>query len=306
MSGLQCRFPLVFGGMLILFGLVLGVPTTVFAATKIPPAPTGCPLLDNANVLAEADEVQLCSTLLDYEKKTGNQLAVLTVATLSGDDIADYANKVARAWGVGDKQANNGALFLAAIQDRKMRIEVGRGLEPMLTDLQASQIIRQKVRPAFQRGEYADGVKRAVSSMIAVIGGERLSEPSRPQTSDIGGLAVLVLQFAFIPFIYLASFLSRSKSWWAGGVIGAIPGLVIAFYHLMGGLAVLAFGVAFGLLLDYLLSKNYQARARNGDDTTWWGSGGGFFGGPGGSGGSGGWGGFGGGDFGGGVSSGDW
>lgn len=288
--------------------LVLGVAffcqLPASAEVNIPEAPRQCPVQDLAEVVPEADETQLCSQLLDYERKTGNQLAVLTIRSLAGNDIADYANKVARAWGVGNKQANNGALFVAAIDDRKMRIEVGRGLEPMLTDLQADQIIRQKIRPYFQQGDYANGIRTGVTSMIAVIGGERLSEPARTKGSDLGNYAVLALQLGFIPFIYLASFLSRSKSWWAGGVIGAVPGIIIAFYHLLGGLFALMFGVLVGLLLDYVLSKNYRNRADEGSDTTWWGSGGGFFGGSSGS--SGGWGGFGGGDFGGGGASGDW
>ncbi|MDQ5963259.1 MAG: uncharacterized protein QG629_341 [Patescibacteria group bacterium] len=275
----------------------------VSAETTVPPKPTNCPVQDQAQVLDAAAESRLCKTLLGYEKKTGNQLAVLTVRTLDGAEITDYANTVARAWGVGNKDANNGVLFVAAIDDSKMRIEVGRGLEPMLTDLQSNQIIRTKIRPYFQKGSYAVGIQTGVESMISVIGGERLSEPSRSSDNDLGSLAIFALQFAFIPFIYLASFLGRSKSWWAGGVIGALPGIVVAFYYLIGGLVALVVGVALGLLLDFILSKNYQARASGGDDTTWWGSGGGF---SGGSSGDGGWGGFGGGDFGGGGASGDW
>lgn len=289
---------------LVVASLLVTMSPTTLASVQVPKAPTNCPVQDIATVIPDTDESRLCSTLLEYEQKTGNQIAVLTVQSLDGNDIADYANKVARAWGVGNEQANNGVLFVTAIDDRKMRIEVGRGLEPMLTDLQSDQIIRQKIRPYFQRSDYAGGIQSGVDSMIAVIGGERLSEPKRSNSQDFGSLAVLILQFAFLPFIYLASFLGRSKSWWAGGVIGAIPGIIIAFYHLLGGLASLVVGVLLGLLLDYLLSKNYQTRASSGDDTTWWGSGGGFFGGSGG--GSGGWGGFGGGDFGGGGSSGSW
>ena len=280
-------------------------PLSVAADVTVPPAPTQCPVQDVAQVIPSADEAKICTILLDYEKKTGNQLAVLMVKSLGGNDITDYSNKVAREWGVGSASANNGALFVAAIDDRKMRIEVGRGLEPMLTDLQSSQIIRTQIRPYFQKGDYAGGVEAGVSAMIRVIGGERLSVPQRSSDKNLGGAAVFILQLAFVPFIYLASFLGRSKSWWAGGVIGAVPGVILAFFHLIGGLATLALGVLIGLLLDYFLSKNYQKRTSSGDDTTWWNSGGGFFGGSS-CGDSGGWGGFGGGDFGGGGSSGGW
>ena len=293
--------------LVVMVGLSLAsfLPICVNALST-PKAPTNCGLLDEAGVLNETDEQNLCKKLIDYENKTGNQLAVLTIKSLDGEDIEGYSNRVARAWGVGDKKANNGALLVVAVEDRKMRIEVGRGLEPMLTDLQANQIIKQKIRPNFQSGNFAGGINSGVDNMISVIGGERLSEPGRSwKADDLGGLIILIIQFVFVPFIYLAAFLGRSKSWWAGGVIGALPGIVIAFYHLIGGLAAVFGGVLVGLLLDYVLSKNYQQRVASGDDTTWFKSGGGFFGGSSG-GSSGGWGGFGGGSFGGGGSSGSW
>lgn len=291
-------------GALGLTVLMAAAPVRV-SALAVPDAPTAAPILDQAKILDETTESRITKKTLEYERQTGNQIAVLTVQKLDGEDIAGYANRVARQWGVGDKKANNGALLLVAVDDRKVRIEVGRGLEPTLTDLQSNLIIRREITPYFKQGDYNRGVENGVSAMIRVIGGEKLSEPRDSSRTPDMGAWVPVLYFLFVPLSYLGSFLARSKSWWLGGVLGAIPGALFTLHSVVAGLITLGAGVFIGLVLDYLLSKNYRERKASGDDTTFWGSGGGFFGGTGG-GSSGGWGGFGGGDFGGGGSSGDW
>jgi uncharacterized protein len=286
--------------------VVSGLAVTTVSALDVPPAPSQTAILDQANIIDDAAEAQLSQKLIDYKAKTGNEIAVLTVQSLQGEDDFDYSFRVAQSWGIGSKEANNGALLFVALEDRKLRIQVGRGLEPYLTDLQSSLIIRQKITPQFKAENYTGGITAGVDAMIAVIGGERLSE-SRSQTSGSGWLEPLIYA-AFFVFAYLASFLARSKSWWAGGVIGAVPGAIM-FFTAAAVLASVVFslGLVLGLLLDYVLSKNYRARAASGDNTGFWHSGGGFFGGSGGfGGGSGGFGGFGGGSFGGGGSGGSW
>lgn len=288
--------------------LVVATPVCAFALA-VPAAPTAAPILDQAKVLDETTESRIAQKTLEYERQTGNQIAVLTIQKLEGEDIAGYANRVAREWGVGAKKANNGALLLVAVDDRKVRIEVGRGLEPTLTDLQSNLIIRQEITPYFKQGDYNRGVENGVNAMIRVIGGERLSEPRGSSRAPDMGAWVPILYFLFVPLSYLGSFLARSKSWWLGGVLGAVPGALFALHSMVAGLVTLGAGAFVGLVLDYLLSKNYRERKASGDDTTFWGSGGGFFGGTGGFGGGssgGGFGGFGGGDFGGGGSSGSW
>lgn len=286
-------------------GIVLLAPLSA-AGLAVPPTPTTAPVLDLAKVLDETTEQRIATTLRIYEDQTGNQLAVLTVPSLEGEDIAGYANRVARQWGVGDKKANNGALLLAAIQDRTVRIEVGRGLEPALTDLQANLIIRQEITPLYKQGNYNGGTENGVNAMIRVIGGERLSEPK--SAAPNAEALVSLLYFIFVPLAYLGAYVARTRSWWLGGVLGAIPGGALMLRSVAAGLVVLAAGSFVGFILDYLLSKNYRERKESGNDTGFWGSGGGFFGGTGGFGGgsSGGWGGFGGGSFGGGGSSGKW
>ena len=96
--------------------------------------------------------------LLHYNQQTGQQMAVVLVPSLDGSDIESYANKLFNDWGIGDKKAENGVLFLAAIQDRRMRFEVGYGNEGNLPDVIAKRIIEQQIKPYFQQGNYAGGI----------------------------------------------------------------------------------------------------------------------------------------------------
>ena len=286
-------------------GMLFG---TSAAALDIPSPPNKTAILDQANVIDDSAEAVLSQKLIDYKSKTGNEIAVLTVKSLEGEDNFDYSYRVAQSWGIGSKEANNGVLFFVAVDDRKDFIQVGRGLEPYLTDLQTNLILEQKVNPEFKKGNYTLGVQNGVDSIISVIGGEQLSESTLRRATNNGD----VMQFLFFGGIfllaYLGSFLARSRSWWAGGVIGAVPGGIL-FFTASALLASVVFslGLVLGLLLDYILSKNYRDRAASGDDTGFWGSGGGFWGGSGGFGSSsGGFGGFSGGSFGGGGAGGSW
>ncbi|MBL8122379.1 TPM domain-containing protein [Candidatus Saccharibacteria bacterium] len=295
---------LLFG--LCVFSTLIGAGSRYVCALDVPTAPSQTAILDQAQVIEDSAESQLSKKLIDYKAKTGNEIAILTIKSLEGEDVFDYSFRVAQNWGVGSKEANNGVLIFVAVEDRRSYIQVGRGLEPYLTDLQTSLIQREKMSPQFKQGNYTAGLTQGVQATIDVIGGERLSEPNN-QSSGSGWLEP-VIYLGFFTVAYLASFLARSKSWWAGGVIGAIPG-VIMFFTAAVVLASVVFGLGLiiGLILDYILSKNFRDRAASGDPTTWWGSGGGFFGGSGGFGSSsGGFGGFGGGSFGGGGSGGRW
>ena len=276
-------------------------------ALNIPPSPNQTAILDQAGIIDDGAEAALSKKLIDYKTKTGNEIAVLTIKSLEGEDVFDYSFRVAQSWGVGSKEVNNGVLIFVAVENRKSYIQVGRGLEPYLTDLQTSLIQREKMSPQFKKGNYTAGIEAGVQSTMDVIGGERLSESHMPKKLSGGAMEGLIY-FGFFVLAYVASFLARSKSWWAGGVIGAVPGAIMFFTAtVLLASVVFSLGLVLGLLLDYLLSKNYRARAASGDDTGFWHSGGGFFGGSGGFGSSsGGFGGFSGGSFGGGGSGGSW
>jgi uncharacterized protein len=158
---------------------------------------------DEANVLSANDVAMLEYTLRAEEDSTSNQIAVLIVPSLEGDDIDSYANRVFNTWKLGKEKKDNGVLFLIAIEDRKMRIEPGAGLEGVLTDAQSSRINRNQVAPHFRQGDYAGGIKAAVVGIIQSIKGEYTNdEPvkrrSKKPTSWVSLLVILI-------FIVIAS-----------------------------------------------------------------------------------------------------
>lgn len=131
---------------------------------------------DEANVLSAQGKAEL-EAMLKYERdSTSNQIAVLIVPSLDGDDISRYATEVFEKWKLGQAKKDNGVLFLVSINDRKMRIEVGYGLEGVLTDAVSSRIDRNEVAPRFRAGDFDGGVKAAVGAIIQVIKGEYKNE----------------------------------------------------------------------------------------------------------------------------------
>lgn len=307
----------VFSVRAVKYWVLLGILASPFIqvgsslALAIPEPPSQTAIADRAEIIDQSSEERISNTLIDYKASTGNEIAILTIKSLEGEDAFDYSFKVASEWGIGSEEANNGVLLFVALEERKIQIQNGRGLEPYLTDLQTNEIIRQKISPEFRAGDYAKGIENGISSIISVIGGERLSPSNLPHENNKLGEWFGVLLYPLVLFvIYIGSYLARSKSWWLGGVIGTLPGIIVVIFAglIIGAVITLLFGAILGLLLDYLLSKNYRSRLASGDKTNFWGSGGGFFGGSGGFGGGsgGGFGGFGGGSFGGGGSGGSW
>lgn len=268
------------------------------------PQPTGY-VNDFAQMLSSDYRQSLEEELVNFEKETTVEIAVVTIDSLEGGSIEDYAVRLFEDWQIGKKEKDNGLLILIAKEDREMRIEVGYGLEPVITDGRAGRIIREQMRPAFREEDYDVGVKLAIGQIENYI---RFGEPptgaEEVQEKAMASLPLII--FVVIILIYLSSFLARSKRFWPGGVIGGvmggilglIVGTILSFVLLIAGLGLL------GLILDYLLSKNYKKLKKAGKSTGFWGSGGGFF--SGGGRGGGGFGGFSGGSSGGGGASGGW
>lgn len=123
-------------------------------------------VVDQADLLPPADEAALTAKLEALEKQTDRQLVVATVTDLQGRDISDYAVNLFRTWGIGQKDVNNGVLFLIAPKERKMRIEVGYGLEPVLTDALSGRIIREQVTPLFKAGDFVGGINAGSDAII--------------------------------------------------------------------------------------------------------------------------------------------
>ncbi len=142
------------------------VATPAFAQSF--PAFTGL-VVDAANVLPADRKAALEQKLEAFQQKTQRQLVVASIPDLGGDDIADYGYKLGRAWGVGLKGANNGAILLVAPKEHKMRIEVGYGLEGVLTDAYSSVILNTKVRPPFKAGDLPGGIEAGVDALIDIL-----------------------------------------------------------------------------------------------------------------------------------------
>jgi uncharacterized protein len=253
---------------------VLAAAVLLFAALVVPPAPTAH-VNDYAHVLSSAESQAIERTLTEREAATGAQMVVAIFPSLEGESLEDFSIRLAQQWRIGQKKLDNGVILLVFVNDRKVRIEVGYGLEPVITDAVSAQIIRERIAPRFREGRYAAGIDAAVAAVFERIGpgGGTAAKRNAGRGSSVpivGFVAVL----AVIAFILLREISSRR---------GGPPG-------------------------------NAYTAGRQGWETPvimsapWWigrGRGGGGFGGGGFGGGGGGFSG-GGGGFGGGGASGDW
>ncbi|HEX3917833.1 MAG TPA: TPM domain-containing protein, partial [Caulobacteraceae bacterium] len=145
--------------------------TLAFAASPALAAPTFPPLtgrvVDDAHVLSPATLTDLANKLAALEAKTGDQLVVVTLPDLQGYDIEDYGYQLGRAWQIGEKGKNNGVILIVVPSEHKVRIEVGYGLEPVLTDILSNVILQAQVLPKFRTGDYDGGVSAGADAIIA-------------------------------------------------------------------------------------------------------------------------------------------
>lgn len=293
------------GVVFLLFFLLL---PSLAAALDVPPL-RNRRVNDDANIIPAETRQRLEQKLADFEQRTTNQIAVLTVESLEGDPIEDFSLRVAEAWKLGQADKDNGVLLVVSEADRRMRIEVGYGLEPVLTDLETSIIQRERMVPAFRQGDYGGGIEAGVDAVMAAIEGEEIEPATGPQ--PLGGRGGQGLpSFLLFALVFLVPFslsAARSGSW--------LVGLFLTpFYFFLGSmvnplLGIIAAGVWIVVftVLRLLLPRRRGSRHRRGGG--WW-IGPGFGGGGGGWSGGGGFGGGGfsggGGSFGGGGSSSSW
>ncbi|HEX8238193.1 MAG TPA: TPM domain-containing protein [Allosphingosinicella sp.] len=148
-----------------LFLLLLCLAAAPAAAQDFPKL-TGR-IVDSANIIPDADEAALTGKLEALETASSRQLVVATVPSLQGYDVADYGYQLGRAWGIGQKSANNGIILLVAPTERKVTIQVGYGLEPIMTDALSHQIISQQILPRFKAGDYPGGINAGADAIIA-------------------------------------------------------------------------------------------------------------------------------------------
>ncbi len=256
---------------------------------------------DYGDMMSRSEEELLENKLLDFERKSSNEIVIVTIPNLKGDTIENFAVKLFNDWRIGKEKNDNGVLILVSRDDKQMRIEVGYGLEGALTDAQSYWIINDILKVDFQKGNYYTGFDHAIDKIISATQGEYL--PSRESVEKKSNFNFeFLFWIGIFVFMWLASVLGRSKSWWAGGVLGGIAGVIVTLWKgfLYNGMISLAVLVPLGFIFDFIVSRSYHKHKTNGT-IPWWiggGRGGGF--------GSGGFGGFGGGSSGGGGASGNW
>jgi uncharacterized protein len=261
---------------------------------------------DYAGILSASTEKQLGTLLANLEKTDSTQIVVLTLPSLEGENLEAFSIRVAETWKIGQKGLDNGAILLVALKQRKIRIEVGYGLEGRLTDLVAGRIIRNVIVPRFKTGNFNQGIADGVAAMIGVVQGEyEPPQTSRGKNTPAGGFhSIFVSLLAFVFFINVLGRVRRGLGAAAGGFLAPIFGGLLFHLGLMGTVLLIPVGVLAGFFLGGLggplvFGHAPSRRSRSGGGI-FWGGGGGFS--------SGGFGGFsgGGGGFGGGGASGGW
>jgi uncharacterized protein len=170
-------------------------------------------IVDEAGLLSVQDEAELSAELAQLEAKSSDQLVIVTLRSLQGYAIEDFGYRLGRAWGIGQSGINNGVLLIVAPNERKVRIEVGRGLEPQLTDALTRLIIENAILPAFRRGSFADGIKAGVRDIKDVLLGDAEAVRSRAASGQKRSVGVdptsiiLILFWAgIIAFVIYAHF----------------------------------------------------------------------------------------------------
>jgi uncharacterized protein len=164
-------------------------------------------IVDEAGLVKYDDRKAIEADLAALEAKSTDQIVVVTLKSLQGYPIEDYGYQLGRKWGIGQKDKNNGILLIVAPNERKVRIEVGRGLEPIMTDLMSAMIIQNRILPVFRRGDYSAGIKVGVHDIADVLLGDaeevkkRALGGTKPRSAiDTDGLVVLAFWIAIIVF----------------------------------------------------------------------------------------------------------
>lgn len=292
-----------FLGRLLLLAVV---PSLLFAQTV--PYLSGR-VNDYADLLSSETRNSLEGRLKAHEDSTTNQVAVLTMSSLEGAVLEEFSLKVAHTWGLGQKGKDNGVLFFIAKDDRKVRIEVGYGLEGTLTDARCSEIIRHEIVPRFKNGDFDGGVTEGVSAILATLEGTSLSIDTDPgyDSDELPVWGLLFFVGIFLAVVGTHSVIAMLNKGFASWFLGAflLPFWLFfpyAFFQsILGLLPVVLYIILFITAKVWFASspvgatfqKRWMPKSGGGSSSSGgWSSGGGFSGG--------------GGSFGGGGSSGSW
>jgi uncharacterized protein len=168
---------------------------------------------DNANMLSAQTIAELEEMLAAHEDSTGNQIVLLTIPTLEGASLEEFAFRVAETWNLGQKDVDNGALLLIVRSDRKLRIEVGYGLEASLTDAITSHIINSVITPRFKRGEFEDGIREGLRTMVLAADGN-LGEAAVAEGDSFSIWLFLLFWFSIVGLFTGVGILTKGCMGW--------------------------------------------------------------------------------------------
>lgn len=189
---------------LVLTVLVTGIGPS-YAADPVFPALTGR-IVDNAGLLTAEDEAELTATLQSLEGTSSDQLAIVTLPSLQGFTIEDFGYKLGRHWGIGQEGKDNGILLIVAPNERKVRIEVGKRLEPVMTDAMSRIIIENAILPGFRRGDFAGGIRAGVRDIKDVLLGDAEAVKQRArgmhQAPEVDWIALIIIAIWIAIVVY--------------------------------------------------------------------------------------------------------
>jgi uncharacterized protein len=181
-------------------GLLAGGVAGVRAAETLPPPPAAY-FNDYAGLVPVADAQRLDAKLRQFAEQTSTQVVVAVFPSLPSASLEDFTVRTAQSWRVGRKDWDNGAVFFVFVNDRKMRVETGYGLEGALPDQLAGRILDEQVRPRFRSGDWAGGLEAGIDGILAATRGEYKAPPKKPQGVPL--VAVLVIVLVVVPFVIL-------------------------------------------------------------------------------------------------------
>jgi len=275
---LPCRYG--FGFFLLLFLSVVAAEVAIPELSRR--------VTDLTATLSAEQSAALENKLAAFEAEKGSQIAVLIIPTTETEDIAQFGIRVADAWKIGRKNVDDGVILIVAKNDRKLRLEVGYGLEGAIPDAIAKRVISETITPYFKTGDFSGGIDAGVTQVMKLIAGESLPAPARQSASAPSETAFM---FIIVGGLIVGFILSA--------IIGRVMGGLLAGLG-AGAVAALFFGLGFVVVMIALMIF-FMVSVRHSGGSGWSNGGGGFGGGSGG----GSWGG-GGGGFGGGGASGSW
>ncbi|MBL7860765.1 MAG: TPM domain-containing protein, partial [Cyclobacteriaceae bacterium] len=188
---------------LFFLALIISVPAW---AQKTLPELWNMRVHDDAHVLRQETIDQLEKQLAVYEDSTSNQIAIITITSLEGEPIEIFSIRLAEKWKLGQQDKDNGVLLVVAVEDHKMRIEVGMGLEGVLTDAMSNRIIRNEMAPAFRRADFDGGITAGINGIIAAIGGEYSAEDSS-EIAELSTTARILIGLGIYVFLSIFGFI---------------------------------------------------------------------------------------------------